>query len=98
MLLSLISITVFAFESNQDQFPQIEFRSTSNCQTVTGYNPHITDVGATTIYDSQPNLHNRPYKVGERPQDPYPTPVGDISFISMLLFAGAYTLYKRNKS
>ena len=99
ILLSFISITIFAFESNQMQFPQIEFKSTSSYQSGINYNPNITKVGATTIYDSPQSVqYNKQYKVVEHPGDPFATPAGDISFISMLLFAGAYTFCKKNKS
>lgn len=95
LILSLLPYIGFAFE--QVQFPQAQFQSTSSCKTVTGYVPQITEVGASSIYES--SSRNIMYmKKGNRPDtddDPFATPIGDIPMIFLICFICIFLFYKQ---
>ena len=91
----------YAFENTGAQFPQAQFSSVNTYSMASGHTVNITPVGATTAYSestaTQPYRPVGPRRVGEHPNDPYPTPVGDAPIPLILLFVMLYLIITYKK-
>lgn len=99
IILSLLPYIGFAFEYSQAKFPEAQFQSVSTYKSCTSYTPHITEVGAVEVYNTQQSTshHGQPRKVNGNPPDPVPTPVGDTPWPLMILIIGFYIIKKKWK-
>ena len=103
LLLVVMPMLCFAqWDNNQAQFPEANFRSVNAYSTGTTYQPQITPVGSTTVYGASSNTNNAPYrsgtrKVGEYPEDPYATPVGDVPITFTIMFMIFYIMIAKKK-
>ena len=89
------------WDNNQAQFPEANFRSVNTYTTGTTYQPQITPVGSTTVYGTSNTTNTQyrsgPRKVGEYPEDPYATPVGDVPITFTIMFMILYIMIMRKK-
>lgn len=91
LILSLLPYIGFAFEYSQAKLPEVQFQSTSNYQSITGYTPQITEIGAANIY----NTYSTPKKVSGNPGNPYQTPIGDVPILYIACFTCIFLYYKQ---
>jgi hypothetical protein len=96
ILFILLILSIHCFSAD---FPEATFNSVNTYNSGINYTPNITPVGATNIYSNTPSYtpRKRVDKYGDD-GDPYATPIGDVPFMSIFLFATAYVLYKKDKS
>lgn len=85
----------FGFEYSELNFPKAEFKSVNVHEKCVDYSPHITPVGATSVYEYETDYRPpiRRVRPDSDPGDPYPTPIGN-EYI-LILFASAYIIYKQ---
>ncbi len=99
LLVVMPMLCLAQLDGNRAQFPEANFRSVNMYNTNTGYQPQITPVGATTVYGTISNTNNapcrpHPRKVGEYPEEPYTTPIGDAPIIFMVIFVFQFLCFK----
>ena len=98
IILLFVSIHLHGIESIQ--FPQMQFQSVNQQTRYVSYNPHITEVGATSVYEDNNQTYNgKPgiRKVNSHPNDPFPTPIGDTPWLLMIVLIGFYIIRKKWK-
>jgi hypothetical protein len=99
LLVVMPMLCLAQWDNNKIQFPEANFRSVNTYNTGTTYKPPITPVGSTTVYGTNSNTDNTPYqsrprKVGEYPEDPYATPIGDVPIMFMVIFVFLFQCFK----
>lgn len=97
----LLFVSIYLHGIEYVQFPQAQFQSVNKQITYVNYTPHITEVGATSVYEehNQNQYNGKPgiRKVGRDPYDPFLDPIGDTPWPLMLMIIGFYIIRKKWK-
>ena len=101
ILLSICLLNCYAFKQTSEiRLPQTNFKSVNTYNIGSNQQYSITPVCSTNIYyenEVYAPSHNK-RRVGGHPNDPYPTPIGDIPYLMLICFLIYYVYKKKTAS